>query len=121
PDGTAPSFTDPLQGVREDFGLMRFDYTISGADSFSANYTIDNGFRSVPQVDPVFIQFSNIHAQTVSLQETHTFSPRLVNVVTFGFTRAYADQVNASPSIPSNLAFLSGGNPGSIIIGGGVI
>ena len=120
-DGTAPSFTDPLQGVREDFGLTRFDYTISGADSFSANYTIDNGFRSVPQVDPAFIQFSNIHAQTVSLQETHTFSPRLVNVVTFGFTRAYADQVNASPSIPSNLAFLSGGNPGSIIIGGGVI
>jgi hypothetical protein len=120
-NGTAPSFTDPLQGVREDFGLLRLDYTISGADSFSANYTIDNGFRSVPQVDPIFVQLSNIHTQTLSLQETHSFSSRLVNVATLGFTRAYADQVNAAPSIPSNLAFLPPGNPGSIIIGGGVI
>jgi len=120
-DGTANSVTNPPQMVREDFGLMRFDYTISRADTFSANYTIDNGFRSVPQVDPIFVQLSDIHAQTVSLQETHTFSPRVVNVATFGFTRAYAAQVNGSPSIPSSLAFLPGGNAGSIIIGGGVI
>ncbi|PYU27622.1 MAG: TonB-dependent receptor [Acidobacteria bacterium] len=120
-DGTANSVTNPPQSVREDFGLARFDYTISRADTFSANYTIDNGFRSVPQVDPIFIQLSDIHSQTVSLQETHIFSPRLVNVATVGFTRAYAAQVNSAPSIPSNLAFLPGGNPGSIIIGGGVI
>ena len=120
-DGTAHSVTNPPQSVREDFGLMRFDYTVSGVDSFSANYTIDNGFRTVPQVDPIFIQLSDIHSQTVSLQETHIFSPRVVNVATFGFTRAYAAQVNGSPSIPSNLAFLPGGNAGSIIIGGGVI
>src|SRR5690242_20243182 len=121
PDGTAHSLTNPPQAVREDFGLMRLDYNISKVDSFSANYTIDNGFRSVPQVDPVFIQLSDIHAQTLSLQETHIFSARLANVATFGFTRAYAAQVNSSPSIPSNLAFLPGGNPGSIIIGGSVI
>ncbi|PYU17882.1 MAG: TonB-dependent receptor, partial [Acidobacteria bacterium] len=120
-DGTAHSVTNPPQSVREDFGLVRFDYTISAADSFSANYNIDNGFRSVPQVDPIFIQLSDIHSQVVSLQETHIFSPRVVNVATFGFTRAYAAQVNSSPSIPANLAFLPGGNAGSIIIGGGVI
>jgi hypothetical protein len=121
PDGTANALTNPPQSVREDFGLARFDFTISRADSFSANYTIDNGFRSVPQVDPIFIQLSDIHSQTVSLQETHIFSPRVVNVATVGFTRAYAAQVNSAPSIPSNLAFVPGGNPGSIIIGGGVI
>ncbi len=120
-NGTANSATNPPQSAREDFGLVRFDYTISRADSFSANYTIDNGFRSVPQVDPIFIQLSDIHSQTVSLQETHIFSPRVVNVATVGFTRAYAAQVNSSPSIPSNLAFVPGGNAGSIIIGGGVI
>ncbi len=120
-NGTANAVTNPPQSAREDFGLMRFDYTISRADSFSANYTIDNGFRSVPQVDPIFIQLSDIHSQTVSLQETHIFSPRFVNVATVGFTRAYAAQVNSSPSIPSSLAFVPGGNAGSIIIGGGVI
>src|SRR5260370_580544 len=120
-DGSAHSVTNPPQSVREDFGLVRFDYTISSADSFSANYNIDNGFRSVPQLDPIFIQLSDIHSQVVSLQETHIFSPRVVNVATFGFTRAYAAQVNSSPSIATNLAFLPGGNAGSIIIGGGVI
>ncbi len=121
-DGTAHSFTNPPQSVREDFGLIRFDYTMSGKDSLSANYTIDNGFRSVPQVDPNFIQLSDIHSQTLSLQETHVFSSGVVNVATVGYTRAYAAQVNA-PGVPiaANLAFLPGGNPGSIIIGGGVI
>src|SRR5229473_2195573 len=121
-NGTAHSLTNPPQAAREDFGLVRFDYTMSGKDSFSANYTIDNGFRSVPQVDPNFIQLSDIHAQTVSLQETHVFSSGLVNVATLGYSRSFATQVNApAVNIPTNLVFLAGGNPGSIIIGGGVI
>ena len=121
-DGTAHSLTNPPQSAREDFGLVRFDYMMSGKDSFSANYTIDNGFRSVPQVDPIFLQLSDIHAQTVSLQETHIFSSRVVNVATLGYTRAYAAQATA-PGVPidPNLVFLPGGNAGSIIIGGGVI
>src|SRR5207302_242243 len=36
-NGTANAVTNPPQSSREDFGLMRFDYTISRADSFSAN------------------------------------------------------------------------------------
>ena len=58
--------------------------------------------------------------QTASVQETHIFSQSLVNITTVGFTRAYANQVNAAPSISSNLAFypFNGGNAGSIIIGG---
>src|SRR5260370_26558417 len=118
-DGSAHSVTNPPQSVREDFGLVRFDYTISSADTFSANYNVDNGFRSVPQLDPIFIQLSDIHSQVVSLQETHIFSPRVVHVATFRFTRAYAAQVNSSPSIATTLAFLPGGHAGSIIIRGG--
>jgi hypothetical protein len=123
-NGTAYSFTNPLLSSREDFGLLRFDYNMSASDTFSANETYDSGIRIVPQVDPVFNQNQVIHGQVASLQETHTFSPRVVNVVTFGYNRAYATQVNVpAPGypIPSNLLFLSGGNPGSIIIGGGVI
>jgi hypothetical protein len=122
PDGTAISVTNPGQPVREDFGLLRFDYTVSSKDSFSANYTIDNGDRSVPQQDPIFSQLNDIHVQTLGTQETHIFSPNVVNVVTLGYTRSYATLVNSpTTAIPDNLLFLPGGNPGSIIIGGGVI
>src|SRR5215831_7780852 len=121
-DGTALAFSNPTESRREHFGLARFDYTISNKDTFSANYTNDTGRRSVPFLDPSFSTNSEIDGQTLSMQETHIFSPGLVNVATLGFNRAFATQVQAPAApIPSNLVFLPGGNPGSIIIGGGVI
>src|SRR5262245_19898194 len=38
PSGTAYNYNSALQKAREDFGLIRFDYTISTKDSFYANY-----------------------------------------------------------------------------------
>jgi hypothetical protein len=121
-DGTALAFSNPAESRREHFGLARFDYTVSTKDSLSINYTVDNGFRSVPFVDPNFSTQSDINGMTASVQETHVFSPSLVNVVTLGFNRTYATLVQApAVPIPSSLLFMPGGNPGSIIIGGGVI
>src|SRR5207302_8529298 len=40
--GLATSFANPIQKVREDFGLTRLDYNISSKDSFSANYLIQD-------------------------------------------------------------------------------
>ena len=121
-DGTANAVSNPGESRREHFGLARFDYTISTKDSLSINYTVDNGFRSVPFVDPNFSTQSDINGMTASVQETRVFSPSLVNVVTLGFNRTFATLVQApAVSIPSNLLFVPGGNPGSIVIGGGVI
>ncbi|PWU05423.1 MAG: TonB-dependent receptor [Terriglobia bacterium] len=121
-DGTAVAFSNPAEHRREHFGLTRFDYTVSSKDSFSANYTNDNGNRSIPFVDPNFSTNSEIASQSLSLQETHVASPSLVNVFTAGYGRVFATLVQApAVPIPSNLVFMPGGNPGSIIIGGGVI
>jgi len=121
-DGTALAFSNPTESRTEHFGLTRFDYNISNSDTLSVNYTIDTGFRSVPFVDPNFSTNSQIDSQLASVQETHVFSPGLVNVVTLGFGRSYATLVQApAVPIPSDLVFLPGGNPGSIVIGGSVI
>src|SRR5713101_1199656 len=123
---TAHSFNNPAQSINEHFGLARFDYSISSKDSFSANYTNDNGIRNIPWGgggggDPNFVSISDLHAQTVGMQETHVFSSSLVNVVTLGYASTYATLVNApAVPIPANLAFLAGGNPGAIVIGGGI-
>ena len=121
-NGTAISSSNPAQSIREDFGLVRVDYTISTKDTLSAHFNADDGFRSQPFVDPTFANNTGNVAQTASIQETHIFSPNLVNVATAGYAHVFATLVNTPYTpISNNLVFMPGGNPGSIIIGGSVI
>jgi hypothetical protein len=120
--GAAQYFSNAPQAVRENFVMARFDYIASAKDSFFVNYTVDHGRRDVGQPDPNFVQISDIHPQTFGLQETHVFSPSVLNSMTAGLSRNWSTLVNApAVNIPSNLIFLTGGNPGSIIIGGGAV
>jgi hypothetical protein len=120
PSGTAYNYSSGLQAIAEHFGLVRFDYTVSTKDTFSANYTIDDGQRNTPQLDTNFVQIEPLRSQTLGLQETHVFSSNLVNSLTAGYARTNGQLVRApAVSIPSSLLFLSGSNPGTIVIGGG--
>lgn len=120
PDGTAISYSNPPNSVVENFGLARFDYIISGKDSFSANLTVDNGTRHIPLGDPNFVSINVLNPRTLGLQETHVFSSGMVNVATLGYAGGYSSGVNApAVPMPPNIAFLEGGNPGSVVIGGG--
>lgn len=82
--GLAYNYSNPGQIIREHFGLVRFDYTISSKDSFSANYTIDDGDKFVPQPDPNFALVVTQRPQTLGLQETHVFSASVVNALIAG-------------------------------------
>jgi carboxypeptidase family protein len=120
PSGTAYNYNSAGQSAGENFWLVRFDYIASFKDSFSANYTISDGERDTPQVNTNFIQLVPLRSQTLGLQETHIFSPTVVNVVTLGYARTFATSVRApAVDIPANLLFLPGGNQGTIVIGGG--
>jgi len=124
PTGTARYSANPKRSVQEDFGLGRYDYYLSGKDSINGNFTVDKGNRSNPQ-DPTFLVAQETNLYTLSTQETHIFSPTLVNVANFGYSSARAQQ-KAPPvtPFPDGLLFLSGGgrnNPGSIVIGGGTV
>jgi hypothetical protein len=117
--GLAKSYNNPLQKVREDFGLVRLDYNISTKNTFSANYLIQDGENDVPSPDPIFFRPLPLRTQLVSLQETHIFSPAVVNIATAGFSRGHI-KLGAFPAVPisSDLAFITGSPPGSIVIGG---
>jgi hypothetical protein len=117
--GLAYAYANPIQKVREDFGLARSDYIISTKDTFSANYLIQDGENDVPSPDPVFFRPLPLRSQLLSLQETHIFSPAVVNVATAGFSRGHIN-LGAFPAVPisPDLAFISGSPPGSIVIGG---
>src|SRR3989454_607252 len=126
PDGTAIAYSNPPQTIGESFGLTRFDYVISSKDSFYANLTVDNGLRINPWGGggggaPNFKSVSDNISKTLSLKETHVFSSSLVNIATLGYAGGYATLVNApAVPMPADVVFLEGGNPGTIVIGGGI-
>jgi hypothetical protein len=119
--GAAFSYNNPRYPIREDFGTVRSDYVIRDQDTLSAAYSIDDGNSQIPQADPLFGALLQLRSQVASLQETHIFSPNILNTFSAGFSRAaFNFDALSLASLPSNLSFVSGAQPGGIVIGGGV-
>jgi hypothetical protein len=118
--GTALSYNNPRQTIREDFGTLRADYVLGRRDTVSAAYTLDDGNSVIPQADPLFASAQELRSQVASIQETHVFSPTLLNTFNAGYSRA-GFNYNSDPlaSFAPNLAFVTGEGPGGIVIGGG--
>ena len=76
--------------VHDNFVTARIDHHFSDKDTLSGTYLYDNALNNQP--DPLNqVLFGNTSTrQTVSLQETHVFSPSLTNAVRFGFNRVTA-------------------------------
>jgi hypothetical protein len=117
--GVAQSFSNPKQSINEDFGTARVDQIISDRDNFSAVYTIDSGNSSTPTPNPIFSADLYLRNQVLSLQETHTFSPNLINTFVAGVSRgAFTYDYNPVVELPANLSWLAGNPPGALTIGG---
>ena len=119
--GVGLSYNNPRQSIREDFGTLRSDYVKSDRDTISAAYTLDDGANLLPLADPLFGSNVTLRSQVASLQETHIFSPTVLNTFTAGFSRA-AFNYDSFPltTFPASLSFVTGVQPGGITIGGGV-
>ena len=120
--GIAEVFGSPLQTVREDFGTVRVDHTFSSRDTFSGIYTVDDGddFTATP-LDPFSSDVVALREQVVSFEETHVFSPSLVNTARVGFSRAaYFFTGEPTPGTPaaSVPGFLVGLPVGAVVVGG---
>jgi Carboxypeptidase regulatory-like domain len=117
--GIAESFSTPAAPIRQDFGTLRVDLTSSVKDSFSSSYTIDDGYNLTPGQVPVFGLAVDIRNQVASFQETHVFSPQLVNSFTTGFSRSfYENSETQTIETPASLSYVAGRPPGTIMLGG---
>jgi len=120
--GIAEVFSSPPQTITEDFGTARIDHIFSQRDTLSGIYTIDDGhdFTATP-VDPFMSDVVTLREQVVSLEETHVFSPALVNSARVGFSRAgYFFTGEPTPVTPaaSVPGFLIGHPVGAVVVGG---
>jgi hypothetical protein len=120
--GIAQVFSSPLQTIREDFGTLRVDHNLSSRDSLSAVYTIDDGDDFTETVlDPYSSDILTLREQVFSLDETHSFSPSIVNVARVGYSRAgYFFTGEPTPGTPaaSVSGFLVGHQVGAVVVGG---
>jgi hypothetical protein len=115
-DGSAP------QTIREDFGTLRLDHIFSTHDTGSAIYTIDDGgdVTATPG-NPFSTDVLTLREQVFSLEETHIFSPTLLNTARFGFSRAgYFFTGEPTPGTPAAdvPGFLLGHQVGAVVVGG---
>jgi hypothetical protein len=94
------------QVVGENFGTARVDNTFSDKDSLSATYLGDTTKYSAPDtLDDVLIS-STTFRTFATLEETHIFSPTLLNSARIGFSRdavLNAAPVSAINSLASDL------------------
>ena len=120
--GIAEVFSNPLQTIREDFGTARVDHVFSQRDSLATIYTIDDGddFTATP-LNPFSADVVTLREEVLSLDETHVFSPSLLNTARFGFSRAgYFFTGEPTPGTPAvNVpGFLLGRPVGAVVVGG---
>ncbi|HUA17052.1 MAG TPA: carboxypeptidase regulatory-like domain-containing protein [Verrucomicrobiae bacterium] len=121
-NGIAQVFSSPLQTIREDFGNARVDQVFSERDSLAAAYTIDDGADvTATTLDPYSTDILSLREQVLSLEETHSFSASVTNVVRVGFSRAgYFFTGQSTPGTPAAgvSGFLLGKPVGAVVVGG---
>jgi hypothetical protein len=88
--GNTASYTFPAeQVVNENFFTIRGDDKISEKDSLAGTYLRDfTPYSSPDGLDAVLVN-SQTHRQIVTLEETHIFTPTLVNSARFGYSREW--------------------------------
>jgi hypothetical protein len=84
--------------LREDTGSVRLDYNISEKDRLMFRYNINDSLTTqtlglnLGQVSP-----QALRTQLGKIEETHTFSPSLLNQFSVGYNRFYSDTNSNTP------------------------
>jgi Carboxypeptidase regulatory-like domain len=110
------------QNIREDFGTLRLDHVFSPKDTLSGIYTIDDGAAvTATPLDPFSTDIANLREQVLSVEETHVFSPNLINTARVGYSRAaYYFLGKLTPGTPAVgvTSFVSNYPTGAVVVGG---
>ena len=82
------SFVSQQVGT-EDFVATRFDHYFSDKDSAFVTYQFNSAVVTLPDALNTVLVQQKTSNQHIALEETHIFSPQVVNTVRFGFNRVF--------------------------------
>jgi hypothetical protein len=134
PDGNTDRFsTNGLLKLKENYATAKVDHHFSNSDTMNASWMFDRGPYTQP--DALLNVTSSLFSlrEMVSVEETHIFSPTLVNTARVGYSRSHginggvvgainpiADNTSLGdrPGIPSPIvAFSNGGITSTASVG----
>jgi Carboxypeptidase regulatory-like domain/TonB-dependent Receptor Plug Domain len=120
--GIAEAFNSPLQTIRDDFGTVRVDRVFSTQDTLTGVYTIDDSADVTPTSSNLYsTDVESLREQVLSVEETHVFSPSLVNVARIGYSRAayfYTGEPSSGTPAAGVSGFVAGRPVGTVVVGG---
>jgi hypothetical protein len=120
--GISEAFNTPLQIIRDDFGTARIDHNFSEKDFLNSVYTIDDSSDFTPaNFNAYATDVDTLREQVLSIEETHIFSPTLLNNARAGFSRAgFFFTGEPTPGSPAAAlpGFLLGDQIGVAVVGG---
>ncbi len=120
--GIAEAFNNPLQTIRDDFATVRLDHSFTDRDSANAVYTIDDSADNTPTSTNLYSSdIATLREQVLSAEETHVFSPSLLNTLRAGYSRAgYFFTGEPTPGTPAATlpGFIAGDPIGAAVVGG---
>ena len=121
--GDTGRFAFSAQNVTtENFLTARGDHHFSDRDTIHSIFVFDDGTTSGPDAFDFVLDGTLSHRKTGDVEETHIFSPTVVNFARMGVNRVVAEQVaslaaiNPAAADPS-LGFVPGRNVGQMNIG----
>jgi hypothetical protein len=128
--GSEPSTTGTFtfvskQVTREDFFTTRIDHRLSASDSLFGTYVFDKGNNANPDALDLNIIGTVSRRHTLAIEESHIFTPSLLNTARFGFNRTVSiapttlGAINPDAAKPE-LGFIPGRLVGLINITSGI-
>jgi hypothetical protein len=111
------------QVATENYFTTRFDNRVSNSDSLNATYMFDSSHTTAPDPQHTVLLGTFSRRQLVTLEETHTFRPNMVNTARFGFSRVVAVAPKSLSALnpiaaDTSLGFVPGSPVGAIAISG---
>ena len=98
---------------------FKLDHTFSDSDSFFGRYLFDHSDFISTSLNEGFGTTARVRRQTITLQETHIFSPSLLNVARASYVRSELGETNTGPAVENPdfaLSFVTGLHMGSLLI-----
>ncbi len=108
----------------ENFGNIRIDHKFSEKDSVTGTYQNDQAIATQPDANNDVLANNLTNRQLISIEETHIFSPQLINTARFGLNRSVhtGGGISAINPLAANLALgesAGSDNPQIDILAGG--
>ncbi len=122
--GDAGTYTFGAQNItHENFFTTRVDHRLSDKDLLHGTYLIDRGNTNGPDAYDFVLDGTLSRRQTANVEESHVFSPTVVNFARMGVNRVVAEQVASISAISPaasdpSLGSVPGRDLGQLNIGG---